>query len=261
MTTPQAPKGLRALGQRLGFEPGEAGLPLLVAGTLFMQNLDASVITPAIPAMAQSFGVVPVDMNVGISVYMLTVAIFIPASGWAAQRFGARRIFLISICLFTFASMLCGLSQSLPQFIAARALQGLGGRDDGAGRALRGAASDAEGPADGGHRAADLAGAAGAGTGATDRRAGGRHGQLALDLLVEPAVGCHRHSRRPAPVAAPWSRPHAPVRLAGLRDHRSGAVLRAVCGRNAGLGARRNGGWWPCWRGRGPGCWDWGIAT
>jgi EmrB/QacA subfamily drug resistance transporter len=102
-------------------------LPLLVAATLFMQNLDASVITPAIPDMAAGFGVAPVDLNIGVSTYMMTVGIFIPATGWLAQRFGARPVFLLSILIFTLASALCGMSQSLPQFVAARILQGLGG--------------------------------------------------------------------------------------------------------------------------------------
>ncbi|MBT9384217.1 MFS transporter [Pseudooceanicola sp. CBS1P-1] len=105
----------------------EGALPLLVAGTFFMQTLDGSVITPAIPAMAQAFRVRPVDLNIGVSAYMLTVAIFIPVSGWAAQRWGARRIFLLSILVFTLASLACGMSQSLPQFVAARVAQGLGG--------------------------------------------------------------------------------------------------------------------------------------
>lgn len=115
------------LVRRMGFEPGQVALPLLIAGTFFMQNLDASVITPAIPAMAGSFGVRPVELNLGVSAYILTVGVFIPVSGWAARRFGARRIFLIAICLFTLASLLCGFSRTLPQFIAARILQGLGG--------------------------------------------------------------------------------------------------------------------------------------
>ncbi|MGC4028491.1 MAG: MFS transporter [Steroidobacteraceae bacterium] len=102
-------------------------LTLLVAGTFFMENLDATVITPAIPAMAGSFGVQPVDLNIGVSAYMLTLGVFIPISGWAAERFGARRVFAFAIALFTFASLLCGLVASLPQFVATRVLQGIGG--------------------------------------------------------------------------------------------------------------------------------------
>ncbi len=106
---------------------GGAALALLVAGTFFMENLDATVITPAVPHMAASFGVQPVDLNTGVSAYMLTLGIFIPVSGWIAERFGARRVFAFAIALFTLSSLLCGLSQNLPQFIAARILQGMGG--------------------------------------------------------------------------------------------------------------------------------------
>ncbi len=104
-----------------------AMLALLVAGTFFMENLDATVITPAIPAIARSFGVQPVDLNIGVSAYMLTLGVFIPISGWAAERFGARRVFAFAIALFTVASLLCGLAVSLPQFVLTRILQGIGG--------------------------------------------------------------------------------------------------------------------------------------
>lgn len=70
------------------------GMALLVAGALFMEILDATIITPAIPRIADSFGVTAVDVNVAISAYMLTVAVLIPASGWLAERFGVRRVFL-----------------------------------------------------------------------------------------------------------------------------------------------------------------------
>ncbi|WP_265975638.1 MFS transporter [Brucella intermedia] len=106
---------------------GNRALALLVAGTFFMENLDATVITPAIPAMAQSFGVAPVDLSAGISAYMLTLGVFIPVSGWIAERFGARRVFAAAILVFTLASVLCGLATGLGSFIAARILQGIGG--------------------------------------------------------------------------------------------------------------------------------------
>lgn len=102
-------------------------LALLVAGTFFMENLDATIITPALPAIARSFGTEPADLNLGIAVYALTVAIFIPASGWVAERYGARRVFALAIALFTVASVLCGITGSLWQFVLARALQGLAG--------------------------------------------------------------------------------------------------------------------------------------
>lgn len=106
---------------------GGMALALLVAGTFFMENLDATVITPAIPAMAASFGTRPVDLNLGVSAYMLTVGVFIPISGWVAERFGARPVFTAAIAFFTLASLLCGMANTLPVFVASRVLQGIGG--------------------------------------------------------------------------------------------------------------------------------------
>ena len=106
---------------------GSVALALLVAGTFFMENLDATVITPAIPAMASSFAVPPADLNSGVSAYMLTLGVFIPVSGWAVGRFGARPVFTTAIALFTVASLLCGLSQNLVEFVGLRILQGVGG--------------------------------------------------------------------------------------------------------------------------------------
>ncbi len=103
------------------------GVAFLVAGTFFMENLDGTVITTALPAMAGSFAVRPVDVNVGISAYMLTLGVFIPASGWVADRFGSRTVFGSAIAIFTLTSLLCGLAQSLPVFVAMRILQGIGG--------------------------------------------------------------------------------------------------------------------------------------
>src|SRR5579864_7281176 len=100
---------------------------LLVAGAFFMENLDGTVIATALPQMAKSFGVGPVDLNLGMTAYMLTLAVFIPVSGWAADRLGARTVFSAAIALFTFASILCGGSNGLWQFTAARILQGIGG--------------------------------------------------------------------------------------------------------------------------------------
>jgi len=100
---------------------------LLVAGAFFMENLDGTVIATALPQMAQSFGAHPVDLNLGMTVYMLTLAVFIPVSGWVADRVGPRTVFSTAIGLFTVASMICGVSNTLTQFTAARVLQGMGG--------------------------------------------------------------------------------------------------------------------------------------
>jgi EmrB/QacA subfamily drug resistance transporter len=114
----------RSLGKFL--RPG-APVALLVAGAMFMEQFDGTVIAPALPQMAASFGVAPVDLNVGISAYLLTVAVFIPASGWITDRFGGRAVFAAAVTLFTVASVLCSLSTTLSQFAAARILQGIGG--------------------------------------------------------------------------------------------------------------------------------------
>jgi EmrB/QacA subfamily drug resistance transporter len=100
---------------------------LLVAGSFFMENLDGTVIATALPQMARSFGTSPVDLNMGMTAYMLTLAVFIPVSGWVADRLGARSVFSSAIALFTFASILCGFSDSLWEFTASRILQGIGG--------------------------------------------------------------------------------------------------------------------------------------
>ncbi|HEY2256413.1 MAG TPA: MFS transporter, partial [Variovorax sp.] len=99
----------------------------LVAAAFFMENLDATVIGTAVPAMAQSFGVVPVALSIGISAYLLALAVFIPVSGWVADRFGPRHVFAAALLIFTLASVGCGLAPSLPLFVLARSVQGIGG--------------------------------------------------------------------------------------------------------------------------------------
>ena len=103
------------------------GVALLVAVTFFMENLDATIIATALPQMARDFAQNPVDLNIGISAYLLAVAVFIPLSGWVAERFGARLVFAGAIGLFTLASWLCGLAPNLETFVAARVLQGIAG--------------------------------------------------------------------------------------------------------------------------------------
>lgn len=100
---------------------------LLVAGAFFMEFIDGTVIATALPDMAKSFGVQAVDLNIGISTYLITLAVLIPASGWIADRFGARKVFTLALAIFTLASVLCGLSESLEGFVAMRILQGVGG--------------------------------------------------------------------------------------------------------------------------------------
>jgi EmrB/QacA subfamily drug resistance transporter len=102
-------------------------VPLIVASAFFMENLDGSVINTALPQMANSMGVSAVDMSIGITSYLITLATFIPISGWFADRFGAQRVFGSAVALFTLASVACALSMSLPAFTLARIVQGMGG--------------------------------------------------------------------------------------------------------------------------------------
>lgn len=102
-------------------------VPAIIGSALLMQTLNATVITNAIPAMAADFGVAPLRLNVAITVYMLAAAIFLPLSGWLADRFGARRIFLISIALYALGSLACGFANGFWGLIAARFVQGMAG--------------------------------------------------------------------------------------------------------------------------------------
>jgi MFS family permease len=99
----------------------------LIAGSFFMEMLDGTIIATAIPQMALSFHVGAVSLNIGMTAYMLTLAVFIPISGWVADRFGSRAVFSTAIGIFTLASVLCGVSHTLTQFIVMRILQGVGG--------------------------------------------------------------------------------------------------------------------------------------
>src|SRR5580693_2031433 len=102
-------------------------IALVVAGAFFMENLDGTVIATALPQMAQSFHVGPVSLNVGMTAYMLTLAVFIPISGWIADRFGARTVFGGAIAVFTISSIFCGFCNGLGEFVVARIIQGVGG--------------------------------------------------------------------------------------------------------------------------------------
>ena len=99
----------------------------LIAGAFFMENLDGTIIATALPQMARSFHVGAVNLNIGMTAYLLTLAVFIPISGWVADRFGARSVFASAIAVFTLASLLCGASRTLTQFTLMRILQGIGG--------------------------------------------------------------------------------------------------------------------------------------
>jgi EmrB/QacA subfamily drug resistance transporter len=100
---------------------------LIVACALFMQTLDGTVVATALPAMARAFGADPIHMNVALTSYLLSLAVFIPASGWMADRFGARTVFRAAIAVFTVGSIFCGMADSLGSLVLARVLQGAGG--------------------------------------------------------------------------------------------------------------------------------------
>ena len=100
---------------------------MIVACALFMEHLDSTILATALPAIARSLGEDPLRLNLAITSYLLSLAVFIPASGWAADRFGARRVFRLAILVFVAGSVLCAFSTSLWGFVGARVLQGMGG--------------------------------------------------------------------------------------------------------------------------------------
>jgi EmrB/QacA subfamily drug resistance transporter len=99
-------------------------IALIVAVAFFMENLDGTVIATALPQMGDSLGAGTIQMSIGITAYILTLAIFIPASGWMADHFGTRNVFGGAIALFTLSSVACGFSQDFYTFIASRIVQG-----------------------------------------------------------------------------------------------------------------------------------------
>lgn len=99
----------------------------LVACGFFMQTLDATIVNTALPAMARSLGESPLRMQSVVVAYSLTMAMLIPASGWIADRFGTRRVYVTAIAVFVAGSLLCAASHSVSQLVAARVVQGMGG--------------------------------------------------------------------------------------------------------------------------------------
>ena len=104
-----------------------AGLPWIAAMAFFMQALDATILNTALPAIAQSLNHSPLAMQSAIISYTLTVAMLIPVSGWLADRFGTRRVFMLAVSLFTLGSLACALSGSLAELVTFRIIQGVGG--------------------------------------------------------------------------------------------------------------------------------------
>ncbi|OYX00721.1 MAG: MFS transporter, partial [Bosea sp. 32-68-6] len=102
-------------------------LPLIVACALFMENTDSTVIATSLPVIAQSLGEDPIALKLALTSYLVSLAVFIPISGWMADRYGARTIFRAALAVFMLGSVLCALSNSLGAFVGARFVQGMGG--------------------------------------------------------------------------------------------------------------------------------------
>src|ERR1700729_2931438 len=102
-------------------------LPWLVAFAFFMESLDTTILNTAVPAISAALDVKPLSMKAVLASYTLSLAVFIPISGWVADRFGTRRVFAAAIGLFTLGSFLCGISSNIDALVACRILQGMGG--------------------------------------------------------------------------------------------------------------------------------------
>ena len=102
-------------------------IPLIVATALFMENMDSTVIATSLPAIAADIGTSPLTLKLAITSYLLSLAVFIPASGWTADRFGARMVFALAVGVFMVGSIGCAMSSSVNNFVFARILQGMGG--------------------------------------------------------------------------------------------------------------------------------------
>jgi EmrB/QacA subfamily drug resistance transporter len=107
--------------------PSRILVPLIVACALFMENLDSTVLSTSLPAIARELGEDPIDLKLALTSYLLSLAIFIPVSGWLADRLGARLVFRAAIAVFALGSALAGLSSTMPEIIGARVVQGVGG--------------------------------------------------------------------------------------------------------------------------------------
>ena len=102
-------------------------IPLIVASALFMENLDSTVIATALPAIARSLNEDPLHLSLAISSYLLSLSVFIPVSGWMADRYGARRVFRNAIIVFLLGSLACAAAQNIGELLLARVVQGIGG--------------------------------------------------------------------------------------------------------------------------------------
>src|SRR6202049_3517958 len=118
---------LDSIGAPLPRASSKRLLPWLVAVAFFMESLDTTILNTAVPTIAEALKVVPLSMKAVLSSYTLRLAIFIPISGWMADRFGTRHVFASAIALFSLGSLLCGISTDIHVLVAFRILQGMGG--------------------------------------------------------------------------------------------------------------------------------------
>ncbi len=102
-------------------------IPWIIATALFMETLDITIISTAIPDMALIFGVNPIQLKLALTSYLLSLALFIPISGWIADRCGMKKTFIFALCMFTVSSIGCGMARSLPELVISRIAQGVGG--------------------------------------------------------------------------------------------------------------------------------------
>src|SRR5215207_5001817 len=102
-------------------------LPLIVSCALFIEQVDSTVLSTSLPLIARDLGVDPIALKLALTSYLVSLAVFIPISGWIADRYGARTTFTTAIAIFLGGSLCCAASSSLAALVAARALQGMGG--------------------------------------------------------------------------------------------------------------------------------------
>ncbi len=127
MTNPLSPSPVTPTEHGRGLVPHGMILPLVIASALFLENMDSTVLATSLPAIALDLHQDPIVLKLAFTSYLLSLAVFIPVSGWIADRFGARQVFRLAIAIFTLASLSCAFTSSLQGFIIARAVQGLGG--------------------------------------------------------------------------------------------------------------------------------------
>ena len=102
-------------------------IPPIVSLALFMEAVDTTIINTAIPVMAKSLHVNAIDLKIALISYLLSLAIFVPISGWLSDKVGIKRLFILALTLFTISSFACGLSTNLTELVVARCFQGIGG--------------------------------------------------------------------------------------------------------------------------------------